>query len=300
MRAIPTPWGELNDMVWSPDGALLACAADDGAVHLIDVPTGTQIASLGDHDVDEVTAVDFAPGGSVIASTDLSSTVYLWSPKTGAPLAQLAHEAGGHFLAYGPDAKTLIAAGQGDAIAVIDLEAMRVGAELESPAGDILHTAISRDRSTLAAFTAHDRVVVWDLATREVRASLRSAELHGSTCLAVAPDGRAVILGRADGRLTRWSLPADVLAGERQAHDGPVRFVTFSPDGELIASCGPDQLVRAWEALELSPAGYRPMPGRPGLMAFAPDGKTLAVDDGAGELRLWSPAQDTIERVSAD
>jgi hypothetical protein len=298
---ILVPWPAPNDIAFSPDARVLACASDDGAVHLLDMSTGQEIRSLGDHDVDEVTALDFAPGGAVLASTDLSSSVYLWSARTGAAIGQVTHELGGHFLAYLADGRTIVSGGLGAGCALIDSDAQRVTGVLESPAGDFRLTAISGDRTTLAACTTHDHVLIWHLESRALIARLGAPELAGVTCIALSSDGRRLFTGTREGDLLLWHVSDAVLQGRVHAHDGPVRFLACSPGssgaggvgepvaapGDLVATTGPDQLWRLWRPPELAPVALHPTPGIPGLLAFSPDGALIAGDAGEGELHLW-------------
>lgn len=296
---IEVPWGEPNDMVWSPDAKLLACATDDGAVHVLDAATGEQVSALGDHDVDEVTALDFDPGGGVIASTDLSSTVYLWSARSGSPLSQMAHEHGGHFLAYLPGGRTLLAAGLSQAAALIDVESMKITGLLKSASGDMKLTAISGDRKLFAAYTEHDKVLLWDLDTREQRPSLRAGELIHVSCLALSPDGSQLAAGHEDGHLTVWKLDG-TLRSRFAAHDGPVRYVAWAPGGAQLASSGADQLVRVWRHKDLSPVSYRTTPAAPGLLAWTPDSSLLALDAGAGQVELWARDGESFAKTRGD
>jgi WD40 repeat protein len=65
--------------------------------------------------------------------------------------------------------------------------------------------------------------------------------------------------------------------------------VVFSPTDDLLASAGPDSLVRLWN-LDGSPHGG-PLRGHEGqvqAVAFAPGGKLLASGDEKGMIRLWT------------
>lgn len=284
---IPFPAGAPNDLAFSPDGRLLAVAADAGAVHLLDPATGDEVRALGDHDVDEVTALDFAPEGGVLASCDLSSSVYVWSVRSGVVIGQVTHEHGGHFLAYTGKGRILISAGLTDTVALIEADRMQVAGTLVSPVGELVHTAISGDRLVLAAFTAHDRVIAWDLDNAGTIARLRAAELTGTTCIAVSPDGREIATGTSSGAVYLWTLSDDAAPPVRlDAHQGAVRFLAYAPDGHALASTGADQLLRLWRRPDLAPAGLAPTGREPGLLAFAPDARSLAVDAGADELRV--------------
>jgi WD40 repeat protein/serine/threonine protein kinase len=89
--------------------------------------------------------------------------------------------------------------------------------------------------------------------------------------------------------------------GSRQTlrgHTAEVRAVAFSRDGKLLASCGQDHSVRIWDVASrrhtklLGPyLGSVAMGSQVGSVAFAPDGKTLAiVQDHSKSVRLWDVA----------
>jgi WD40 repeat protein len=63
----------------------------------------------------------------------------------------------------------------------------------------------------------------------------------------------------------------------RLRHGGPVHGLTFSPDGKVFASTGYDRVVRLWNAADGRPLGRLSDLHPNAILAFAPDGKTLAV-----------------------
>ena len=72
-----------------------------------------------------------------------------------------------------------------------------------------------------------------------------------------------------------------------QGHDGGVQAVTFSPDGQLIATGGRDNTVKLWQPdgqLSLTLNGHRDVVWS---VSFSPDGQTLASASRDRTVRLW-------------
>jgi WD40 repeat protein len=72
-------------------------------------------------------------------------------------------------------------------------------------------------------------------------------------------------------------------------HDGPVRCLTYSPDGALLASGGEDKVVRLWNAETGKPLGK--LEGHTDTVhgvAFSGDSRHLASASEDGTVRLWN------------
>jgi WD40 repeat protein len=70
-----TEW--VNGVAYSPDGTLLASAADDKTVRLWEVASGTHVRTLAHHTA-RVNGVAFSPDGTLLASAADDKTVRLW------------------------------------------------------------------------------------------------------------------------------------------------------------------------------------------------------------------------------
>jgi WD40 repeat protein len=139
---------------------------------------------------------------------------------------------------------------------------------------------MSHARHTIAAFAGKLAVAVFVLA---------GVVAHTQpTPLADAPEAAPCATDRLGDPLPPGATAR--FGTVRLRHRGAVLAVVFSPDGELLASAGNDGAVRFWDVATAAPAGV--LRGDAGCLAFAPDGKTLAVGSewGDGSLGLWDVA----------
>lgn len=90
-----------------------------------------------------------------------------------------------------------------------------------------------------------------------------------------------------------WSSVLQTLEG----HSTAVRFATFSPDGQQLASTSQDGAVRLWDAR--TGAALHTLEGistAAPFIAFSSDSKTLAFGDWIHPVRLWNPKTGAVLR----
>src|SRR5262249_39814367 len=99
-----------------------------------------------------------------------------------------------------------------------------------------------------------------------------------SVCVCLL-DGKHVVAADSWGQLACWSYCHDAtepIWKMANAHDGWIRSLTVSPDGQTIASCGRDGRVGLW-SLDGQPRAELAIGGDLSAVRFAPDGKSIFV-----------------------
>lgn len=95
--------GQIDSVVFSPDGKMIVSGSTDNTVRIWDVKTSSVKHVLNGHEED-VTSVDFSPDGTTIASGSTDQRIILWDANTGEEKHVLAgHETDVASLSFSPD-----------------------------------------------------------------------------------------------------------------------------------------------------------------------------------------------------
>ena len=195
------------------------------------------------------------------------------------------------FVVFSPDGRTL--ATRARSIELWDVAGRTLRASLE-PAGEA--AGFSPSGKILASTTHDQRVRLWDVVTGRSLAE-EPGQVGALHALAFAPDGATLAVGGEAG-VQLWDVvtgPLHTLLRPRAVLEAwPVRSLTFSPNGKLLAAAGGH--AKVWDvagAREL--AVVRPADaGFISSVAFAADGSMLVLSEQdrssrrlGGSVRLW-------------
>jgi serine/threonine protein kinase len=159
-------------------------------------------------------------------------------------------------------------------------------ATLSGHTGPVWSVAISPDGQTVATGGDDSTVRLWGLSTGQQEAVLPGQHNHVAE-VAFAHSGKFLLSGDSDGVLHRWDVAMRKETGSYPHHGGSVRALVISPDDTTVAVPG-SQAIELWDlragTVRLSLVG----PGATvTALAYAPDGKTLAVGDSNGFIQFW-------------
>jgi WD40 repeat protein len=158
----------------------------------------------------------------------------------------------------------------------------------------------------LASAGADQKVLLWSMPEGSVLHTLTPGS--AVRALAMAPDGKLLAGAGEDPAIQLWDVASGKPTAKLTGHTDWVLALAFSADGKLLASGGCDGVVRLWEVASgkklLDVPSKPPPPPKmlPGpvntvvALAFAPDGKTLALGGFDMQVHLVNPADGKIVR----
>jgi WD40 repeat protein/tRNA A-37 threonylcarbamoyl transferase component Bud32 len=254
-----TPWPVLQLAregvpVWcvaqSKDGHTIAWGSEQGRVALWDVERSALRCRFQAH-AGNVRRLSFRPDGKVLATAGFDGLAKLWDAETGQGLGELAgHEGAVEAVLWTADGRTLVTTGADRTIRVWDAAGKNERAVLTGHTGEIYCLALAEDDRTLASAGADRTIKLWDLVDRrELKTLPTQAEVVAD--LAFTP-------------------PRPGAAGKPR----------------LLASAGWDRSIRLWDCAAGREHKALPVGLQAHAIAFAPDGRTLAVGPRGGRVKL--------------
>lgn len=253
--------GEVNDIIFSPDGSLLAAATAIG-IWLYDVQTGKEITMLPH--LKKVNTLAFSNDGKILAAGEseyqgYESAVRLWDIETGKKISSFI----GNWkeiktLAYTPDGKNLVIAGGSkdwtekiwtwnptDGIHqqnVVDLSHLKgfPGTTLVlSQNGRLLANVVKSEKKQ------NRKIEIWDVNTGQQISTLDDSVLGSVSTMAFSPDEKTLVKSDTD-EIQFW----DIETGKLSSYINTSTYLhtlIYSPDGNHIATGSRDGIVCMWK-----------------------------------------------------
>jgi WD40 repeat protein len=226
-------WG----LAFSPDGARLASASQDGSLRLWDTASFTGAAAL---ESGWAFCVGWSPDGSRLALGNIQGEVQIWDATTLEKLSTWKGEQNSAIISLGwsPDGKTLASGALNGGLTLWDVESGQPRLEMlgyTRARSDANGLSWSPDGQSLASAHQDGVLRLWDPVSGELQAEIQ-AHQGWARGIAWSPDGSRLLSGGQDKRLVVWDAHSAHEYAEQHHNHLPVWSVAWSPDGTILAS----------------------------------------------------------------
>jgi len=164
----------------------------------------------------------------------------------------------------------------------------------------VLALAVSPNGTTLASSYDDQTVKLWDVQTGKLRMTL-TIPLGTSRSVVFSPNGKLVASGgytwKVDGQKTKiiggevkiWNIETGELKLTLSGHSMSVNAISFSPNGNTLASASDDKTLKLWDVqtgeVKMTLQGHK---GEVKTVAFSPDGQILASGGDDKTVKIWN------------
>ena len=300
LNASDDPWRTFRGVTFSPDSGVLAAQtiADDDVspepnrLARWDARTGRQVGYVRPIPGRSSTFLGYLTTARLVTSSvdDHATTIRdgvslraVRSYPVAAPVAALSPSVG------------LVAFGSRDgSVRVLDLASGRVRTAVERHEGPVTAMAFGPDGTRLVTMGRDERLIVWDSRRAAAVESLQARGRGLPADVAVTRDGRTAYSALGDGTLVVWDLDgARRLDRPLDGAGRPLapRSLAVAVDGSRFTTIDAGDSVDIYDSRTLRLTSRIPFRGgRPGGATLAPDGRTVAAINAAGDLGFWDAA----------
>lgn len=310
--------GQIDALIYSPDGKWLASAGADPVIRIWDAETGKAALSLEGHQA-AVRGLAFVPVGEgkpakVLVSASRDKTIRFWNVTTGKELPlQINHPGAATAVAVSPDGKLLASGGAPEPHVI--LWKVEDGTEVrrwKAHQGGVVALAFAPDGKTIASGGKSQSfppraggpkddygVALWETDTGTRRHTFAS-HLGAVSAIAFAADGKLLASSGFDHGRGRSVLLWDPETGkEVRALGGKfglsAQCLALSGDAKVLAA-GEHHTIKFFDTGTATEQHPLTTPGTDDLVqavAFSPDNATLATANYKGRIMLWDVARRT-------
>uniref|UniRef100_U3FFX6 THO complex subunit 3 n=1 Tax=Callithrix jacchus TaxID=9483 RepID=U3FFX6_CALJA len=295
---------KVHSVAWSCDGRRLASGSFDktASVFLLEKDRLVKENNYRGHgdSVDQLCWHPSNPDLFVTASGD--KTIRIWDVRTTKCIATVNTKGENINICWSPDGQTIAVGNKDDVVTFIDAKTHRSKAE-EQFKFEVNEISWNNDNNMF--FLTNGNGCINILSYPELK-PVQSINAHPSNCICIKfdPMGKYFATGSADALVSLWDVDELVCVRCFSRLDWPVRTLSFSHDGKMLASASEDHFIdiaevetgdKLWEVQCESPTfPVAWHPKRP-LLAFACDDKDGKYDSSreAGTVKLFGLPNDS-------
>jgi WD40 repeat protein len=238
-----------------------------------------------------VKSVAWNPILPIIASGNEDRTVRLWTPD-GDCRTLYGHTDLIFDVEFTPDGNIVASASADSTIRLWNVTTGQCIKIIQGHIGMVTGIAFSPDGRLLASASYDNTSKLWDAVTGQLIATF---PVHLGMSVAFSPDGTKLAFGGFDDTVRLWDIKTKKCDRTFTGHRNWVWWVTFSPDGKILATgSSVEGIVRLWdvetgECLQTLHCHQSML----WAIAFSPDGSTLVSTSSDGTIKLWDVTAGT-------
>ena len=291
-----TSAGEINSVVFHPDGKMIASAGADQTIKLWDVSSGMLIRTFTGHK-GRILDISFSSSGDTLASSGIDRTIRLWNTNSGNKIAAFRDDDFYPSSAYiHPHSRIVFSAGSsGDEgnIKIWDIVTGNAIFKLRryNPVDELCFAA---DGKTFATAENSNEINIWGIEfdKPEPKSGLKTGD-EVITSIDMTPDGKLLAAKDEDNSITLFDVEKSRIINEFEGYSEDIKI---SDDGRTLATTEDD--MKSIRIINLASGKterlFRGHNTEVISFDFSPDGRYLASGSAGGMIKIWDIQHGTL------
>lgn len=240
-----------------------------------------------------IKSVSFNPKTQLIATGGVDGTVQIRNLSGKLLVNWEAHQSAVNYLGFSFDGKQVVTAGVDGTVQIRDLSGSLLKKWVAHPEGGINYLSISSDGQTITTAGGDGSIRLWNSSGSKLAQWQAVDGNNGVIGIALNPIKQQIVSsGDIDGTVKLWDFSGKQLIQFNTSKDQPVLSVSFSPNGEFIATAGTDGIGKVWDlsGKQQLPQLKAQLKGHQGLItsiSFSPNGQYLVTTGADATVRIW-------------
>ncbi|KAK3807796.1 MAG: WD40-repeat-containing domain protein [Benniella sp.] len=289
---------EVSSCAYSPDGKALAVGLCNNEIILYSTSTWEILRPLTGH-TKGVRNVVYSPKGDHIASGSSDTTARIWDVDAGSTLHELSgHEGPINQVAYSPQGDMVASASDDKTVRIWNFETGDCCLTLSGHEATVKSVMYSPKGNVVASGGDDSTARLWDVTTGDCIRILKGD--HRQTfSLTFSPIGDILAVA-SDSDVVLWDVATGTKGLTLSGHPGMVvESLSYSPQGNLIASASSDSTVRLWDTENGTCLhSFTGHSSGTTSVVFAPKENRLATGGRDKKVRLWDVRAVSSHNVS--
>lgn len=243
IKEYSTHSSKIHSVDWNCDGRRLASGGFDKSVCIVGLSNdrlSKEITYRGHGDsVDQLVWHPSDPDMLATASGD--KTVRIWDARLSKAVANVATKGENINIAWSPDGKTIAVGNKEDLVSFIDVRSHKIRRE-EQFKFEVNEIAWNKNSDLFFLTNGQGCVHIHTYPEMELQHVLQA---HPGNCICIEfdPTGKYFAVGSADALVSLWDVNELACLHTSSRLDWPIRSVSFSYDGKLLASASEDLFI---------------------------------------------------------
>lgn len=239
--------GPVWTVDWSRDGRYIASGGDDHTVQVWDATSGDLIYTYTGHTA-PIESLVWSPDSQRVASASDDTTVQVWGGLDGGnPLIYRGHTNWAYSLDWSPDGARIASGGKDKTVQVWDSHSGQLLVRYLGHTDWVDVVAWSPDAQSIASGADDKTVRIWSPDSGQTTLTYPGpGQMIGATW---SPDsGQIATSDYTTSTVQIWVPGTGSVTYIYASHTAPVRFVAWSPNGQMLATGSEDHTARVWQA----------------------------------------------------